>query len=241
MAAANTALIVGVGPGLGAALARRFAQAGMQVAVCARDAAKLAPLAAEIEGRAYACDSTDAAAVETLFAEVTGDIGPLSVVVYNASGRTRAPITELSPEAFERAWRVSCFGGFLVGRCAAQAMLANDDRNGDDETRGTILFTGATASVKAYAGSASFAVGKYGLRALAESMSRELAPQGVHVCHIVVDGGIHSAARAEMIGDRPADSLLQPDAIAETYYQLHRQHRSAWSWEIELRPWVEKY
>jgi NAD(P)-dependent dehydrogenase (short-subunit alcohol dehydrogenase family) len=228
------ALVVGVGPGLGAALSRRFARGGLHVAVAARRAARLADLAGEIGGRAYDCDATDEASVERLFAAVAEAQGAPEVVVYNAGAFLRKPVVETDAAEFERSWRILCLGGFLVGRAAARAMLPGG--------RGSILFTGATASLRGGANFANLAVGKFGLRALAQSMARELGPQGIHVAHVVIDGQIADATRpGREPGARSADALLAPDAIAETYWQLHKQDRSAWTLELDLRPWVEKF
>ena len=229
MSDSGSAVVVGVGPGLGAALGRRFARAGLTVALAARHEDKLAPFVDEItsaggQARAFAADATDEAAVVDLLNTVENDLGPLAVAVFNASGRVRKSILEIETPELEQAWRGACLGGFLVGREAARRMVPRG--------HGTILFTGATASVKGFALSAGFAVGKFGLRALAQSMARELAPQGIHVGHVVIDGGI---------GRDSGDAMLDPDAIAESYYQLHAQPRSAWAWEIEVRPWVEKF
>ena len=228
MATGERALIVGAGAGLSAALARACARDGMDVVLAARDAQKLAGLVAEIGGAAIGCDATRPQEVEQLFAEVDAR-GPVDLVVYNASGRARGPIIELDPAAVDSAIRVTAFGGFLVARQAATRMVK--------QGHGTILFTGASASVKGYRNSSSFAMGKFALRGLAQSLARELQPQNIHVGHIVIDGGIASATR---IANQP-DSLLDPNAIAATYLSLHRQPRSAWAWEIELRPWVENF
>ncbi len=227
----RTALIVGSGAGLSASLARTFTRAGMTVALAARRAAELAQLAKEIGGKAFACDATKRVEVTKLFADVEATFGALDVVVYNASYRTRGPFVELDPADVEKALAVTAFGGFLVAQEAAKRMLPR--------SRGAILFTGASASVKGYAQSAPFAMGKFALRGLAQSLARELAPQGIHVGHVVVDGGIRSAERPDPPG-KP-DSLLDPDAIAQSYLHLLQQHRSAWAWEIELRPWVERF
>jgi len=227
----RTALIVGSGAGLSASLARTFTRAGMTVALAARRAAELAQLAKEIGGKAFACDATKRVEVTKLFADVEATFGALDVVVYNASYRTRGPFVELDPADVEKALAVTAFGGFLVAQQAAKRMLPR--------SQGAILFTGASASVKGYAQSAPFAMGKFALRALAQSLARELAPQGIHVGHVVVDGGIRSAERPDPPG-KP-DSLLDPDAIAQSYLYLLQQHRSAWAWEIELRPWVERF
>lgn len=234
----ETALVVGVGPGLGGALCRRFAAAGMTVAMCARTADFLGPLAQEIYqsgGRAHVCtaDSTNESEVLSLFASVRTDLGEPDLVVYNAGAFQRTGILEASSDDFERCWRVGCFGGFLIGREAARVMASRGS--------GTILFTGATASMRGGAQYFNLAVGKFGLRALSQSMARELGPRGVHVAHIIIDGQIDNPRYAELAGERGDDGLLDPEAIAETYYQLHRQHRSAWTQEIDLRPWVEKF
>ncbi len=232
MADKEIALIVGTGPGLSASLARLFAAEGMALALAARETAKLDALLAETGARAYACDATSADAVGALFQDVGKDLGVPNVVVYNASGRVRGPVTELDSGAVESAIAVSCFGGFLVGQQAARAMLPAG--------RGSILFTGASASVKGYANSSSFAMGKFGLRGLAQAMARELAPQNIHVAHFVIDGGIGDSSDKRAAGRGP-DGLLHPDEIAKTYLHAHRQQRSAWTWEFELRPWVENF
>jgi len=225
------ALIVGAGTGLSASLARTFAGAGMHIALAARNADKLAPLAEETGGRTFRCDALDPADVEALFAALDGDGGAPDVVVYNASYRTRGPFIELDPAEVQKSLLVSSFAGFLVAQAAARRMVSSG--------RGAILFTGASASVKGYAQSAPFAMGKFALRGLAQSMARELSPRGIHVAHFVIDGGIRSARRPNP-PDKP-DSLLDPDAIAQTYLNVLRQPRSAWTWEVELRPWLEKF
>jgi NAD(P)-dependent dehydrogenase (short-subunit alcohol dehydrogenase family) len=222
------ALIVGVGGGLSASLARLFAKDGMRVALAARDVGKLAALAAETGASALSCDASKPDDVARLFAQL--DAAP-DVVVFNPSARAPGPITEVDPEAAARAIAISAYGGFLVGQAAARAMLPRGS--------GTIIFTGASASVKGYPKSAIFAMGKFALRGLAQSMARELAPQGIHVGHVVIDGGIRSAHRQE--STEAPDSLLDPDAIAASYLHLVKQHRSAWTWEIEVRPWVERF
>ena len=225
------ALIVGAGAGLSASIARAFASAGMRIALAARGIDDLGALAAEVGARTYACDAAKPDAVKRLFADLDRDAGDPGVVVYNASYRTRGPLVELDPAEVEKSILVSAFGGFLVGQEAARRMLPRGS--------GTILFTGASASVKGYAQSAPFAMGKFALRGLAQSMARELGPQGIHVAHVVVDGGIRSARRPEA-ADRP-DALLDPDAIAASYLYLVQQHRSAWTFELEVRPWVERF
>lgn len=226
------ALIVGAGDGLSAALARTFAQAGLRVGLAARDTGKLAGLAADLGAAAHPCDASRPADVEALFAAMEAALGgPPDVVVYNPSARVRGPLIELDPAAVAQALAVTCYGGFLVAQASAKRMLP--------ARHGAILFTGASASVKGYALSAPFAMGKFGLRGLAQSIARELAPQGIHVAHFVIDGAIRSGRRADPAG--APDSTLDPDAIARTYLDVLRQDRSAWTWEIELRPWVERF
>lgn len=231
--AQETALIIGAGEGLSAALARVFSRENMRVALAARRIGKLAALCAETGASAYPCDASQRSDVEALFAAVTRDIAAPDVVVYNASYRTRGPLVDLDPGEVQKSLMVSCYGGFLVGQAAAREMLARGS--------GSILFTGASASVKGYAASAPFAMGKFGLRGLAQSMARELAPKNIHVAHFVIDGAIGPSGTDARSAGRGDDSLLKPEAIAETYLHVHRQHRSAWTWEIELRPWVEKF
>jgi len=230
--AAEIALIVGAGSGLSASLARLFAREGMKIAVAAREVAKLNELCTQTGARAYRCDAADPAQVESLFEAVSRDIGEPTVVVYNASARVRGPIESLDPARVKDALAVSAFAGFLVGQQAARRMLPRG--------AGTILFTGATASVKGFPQSASFAMGKFALRGLAQSMARELAPKGIHVGHVVIDGGIASSY-AKTEAERAGDRFLDPDAIAQTFLHLHRQHRSAWTWEAEVRPWTETF
>ena len=225
----SRALIVGAGSGLSASVARLFAREGMKVALAARNTQKLDALCAEIGARAHACDAAKPADVAQLFTAVEADGGAPDVVVYNASGRVRGPFVDLDPAEVHRASDASAYGGFLVAREAARRMVP--------KKHGAILFTGASASVKGYAQSAAFAMGKFALRGLAQSMARELQPQGIHVAHFVIDGGI---ARADRTPSGP-DALLDPDAIALNYLHVLRQPRSAWTWEIEVRPWVEKF
>ena len=227
----KNALIVGVGAGLSASLARLFARQGIRVALAARSIEKLGVLCTETGARAFACDATKVDEVERLFGLVEREIATPDVVVYNASARARGPFLDLVPAEVANSIAVSAFGGFLVAQEAVKRMLPNK--------HGAILFTGASASVKGYAQSAPFAMGKFALRGLAQSMARELSPQGIHVAHFVIDGGIRSAARIEP-ADRP-DSMLDPDAIALSYWNVMQQPRSAWTWEVELRPWVEKF
>ena len=227
----RTALIVGVGSGLSASLARIFVKAGMAVAVAARRAENLTALAQETGAKAFACDATNHDSVTKLFADVEAAIGAPDVVVYNASYRTRGPFVGLDPDEVAKSLTVTAFGGFLVAQEAAKRMVPHG--------HGAIFFTGASASVKGYAQSAPFAMGKFALRGLAQSMARELSSQGIHIGHVVIDGGILSERRPNP-PDKP-DSMLDPDAIAQSYLHLLQQPRSAWAWEIELRPWVEKF
>jgi NAD(P)-dependent dehydrogenase (short-subunit alcohol dehydrogenase family) len=227
----STALIVGAGSGLSASLARLFSGEGLKIALAARDTAKLAGLCSDIGAQSFACDATQPDQVARLFDDVERKMGSPDVVVYNASARVRGPFATLDERDVERAIRVGAYGGFLVAQQAVRRMLPRG--------QGAVLFTGASASVKGYAESAPFAMGKFALRGLAQSMARELSPRGIHVAHFVIDGAIKSAARTEPPG-KP-DSMLDPDAIAQNYLHILRQPRSAWSWEIELRPWVEKF
>ena len=227
----KTALIVGAGMGLSAALTRLFTSKNINVALAARQTDKLAALCKETGAAAYACDATKVDDVTRLFAQVDRDCGAPDVVVYNASARARGPFVDLAPADVSKAIAVSAFGGFLVAQEASRRMLPNK--------HGAIFFTGASASVKGYPESAAFAMGKFALRGLAQSMARELSPRGIHVAHFVIDGGIRNAARTEP-PDKP-NSLLDPDAIAANYLSVLSQPRSAWTWEMEMRPWLEKF
>ena len=227
----KNALIVGAGEGLSASLARLFAREGIAVALAARQIEKLGALCTETGARAFACNATDPGEVERLFGLVEREMGVPDVVVYNASARARGNFVDLVPAEVAQAIAVSAFGGFLVAQQAAKRMLPNK--------HGAILFTGASASVKGYPQSAPFAMGKFALRGLAQSMARELSPQGIHVAHFVIDGGIRSSTRIEPT-DKP-DSMLDPDGIAQGYWNVLQQPRNAWTWELELRPWVEKF
>ena len=227
----QSVLIVGAGSGLSASLARRCHAASMQVALAARDGEKARAVAQETGASLHRCDASSIEDVAALFAALDASIGTPDLVVYNPSARLRGPVTELDPEATRAAIETTCFGAFLVAQQAARRMLARGS--------GSILFTGASAGVKGFANSSVFAMGKFGLRGLAQSLARELHPQNIHIGHFVIDGGIAS--------DRPdrqddgGDRMLDPDAIAEAYLQFHNQHRSAWAWEVELRPWVETF
>jgi len=228
--AANVAVIAGAGSGLSASLARLLGREGFRVILAARNVDKLAALVKETGALAVETDVSDPASVERLF-EAADKAGPLEIAVFNASGRTRGPIAELDPEAVRQALLVGAYGGFLVGQQAARRLLSRGT--------GSILFTGATASLKGFSGSVGFAMPKFGLRGLTQSMARELFPKNIHVAHFIIDGQIEPAGQV-VDADRP-DRRLSPDAIAETYLAVHRQHRSAWSFEVELRPWVETF
>jgi NAD(P)-dependent dehydrogenase (short-subunit alcohol dehydrogenase family) len=227
------ALIVGAGSGLSASLARLFhGEAKMRIGLAARNTEKLASLAKETSAKTFACDASNPEDVDRLFEAMDKALGgPPDVVVYNASGRLRGPFIDLDRDAVHQALNVSAYGGFLVARAAARRMLAKG--------KGAILFTGASASVKGYAQSAPFAMGKFALRGLAQSLARELSPKGIHVAHFVIDGAIRNPGRGKP-AEAP-DSMLDPDAIARAYLDILRQDRSAWTWEVELRPWVEKF
>lgn len=225
------ALIIGAGSGLSASLARLFAKEGITVALAARQIDKLAGLAGEIGASRFTVDASKPDQVEQLFNQVEQQLGVPTIVIYNPSARISGAIVDLDPVEVLRTLEITAYGGFLVAQAAAKQLLKVGE--------GAIFFTGASASVKGYARSAPFAMGKFALRGLAQSLARELAPQNIHVAHFVIDGGIRSDRRPEPV-DKP-DSLLDPDAIAQTYLSILRQPRSAWTWEIELRPWVETF
>lgn len=227
----RTALIVGAGAGISAALARLLAAEELQVGLAARDADKLADLAAETGAATFAADAADPQAVAALFAAVEARLGAPDVVIYNASARAPGPLASLDPEAVRRAVEVTAYGAFLVAREAARRM--------EPHGHGAILFTGATAGVKGFPLSAAFAMGKFALRGLAQSAARELGPKGIHVAHFVVDGAVRSARRPDP-ADKP-DSTLTPEGVARAYLDVLRQPRDAWSFEVELRPWVERF
>lgn len=224
-------VIVGVGEGISASFARALAREGFGLVLAARNTAKLGDLAGQTGARVVACDAAEPSAVAALFDAL---LSVPEVVLYNASGRVRGPLVELDPEAVRRAIETTAFGAFLVGQAAARRMLA---RPGG--ASGTILFTGASAGVKGFSRSAAFAMGKFALRGLAQSMSRELHPLGIHVCHVVIDGGVRSESRLDPPDRR--DATLDPEAIAEAYLGVMRQPRSAWTDELALRPWVEPF
>jgi len=230
----SKALIMGAGSGLSASLARLFAARGLDVALAARSTGKLAALADETGASLHACDAADQGQVAALFAALDAAGAP-DVLVYNPSARVRGPLVELDPEAVAQSVRVTAIGAFFAAQEAAKRMLPQ----GASQGHGAILLTGASAGVKGYPQSACFAMGKFALRGLAQSMARELHPKGIHVGHFVIDGGIRSATRQDA-PDNP-DSLLDPEAIAESYWHFLAQDRSSWAWEIELRPWVERF
>jgi short-subunit dehydrogenase len=230
----GTAIIIGAGEGLSAALARKLHTRGHRLLLAARNIDKLTGLQRETGARLVTCDAADPADMEKVFAEADAMEGPLEVAIYNASGRVRGGITGIDPEAVKTAILVTGYGAFLMAQQAARRMIPNG--------RGSILFTGASAGVKGYPNSSSFAMGKFALRGLAQSLARELHPQGIHIGHFVIDGGIRNLKRPEPVevAENP-DSMLDPEAIADSYLHFIDQPRSSWAWEIELRPWVEKF
>jgi NAD(P)-dependent dehydrogenase (short-subunit alcohol dehydrogenase family) len=234
----KVAIVIGAGPGLGAAVARRFAREGFSVGVVARSRGTVEPIAQQIaaaggRAHAFAADATSTAAVAALFTGVRAELGPPDVLVYNASAFQMGGILEISPEDFERCWKVGCHGAFLCAREVLPAMV--------ERGAGTILLTGATAAMRGSARFSCLAVGKFGLRALGQSMAREFGPRGVHVAHIIVDGQIDSERVRSRSPTRSASTLLDPDAIAETYWQLHAQPAVSWTQEIDLRPATETF
>ena len=230
---AKNALIVGAGDGISASFARLLSQHGYAVGLAARDTGKLAGLAGDTGAQTFACDVVERDQVNRLFEDATAALGPPDVVLYNPSFRTRGPFVEQDPDDVAKALMVSAFGGFLVAQAEARRML--------EAGSGAILFTGASASVKGYAQSAPFAMGKFALRGLAQSLARELHPQNIHIAHFVIDGGVRNPNRGRVEADEAPDSLLDPDAIAETYFAILQQPRSVWTWEVEVRPWVERF
>jgi short-subunit dehydrogenase len=230
----GTAVIIGVGGGLSASLARKLAKRGHSLVLAARDPAKLAELAKETDAATVACNATNADDMKNVFDVADRSGEPLDVAVYNPSARVSGAVTELNPEDVKNAILTTSFGAFLMAQQAARRMVPRG--------AGCILFTGASAGIKGFPNSSSFAMGKFALRGLAQSMARELHPQGVHIGHFVIDGGILNTNRPERVDtiDNP-DSMLDPDAIADSYMHFIDQPRSSWAWEIELRPWVEKF
>ncbi|MCG3190556.1 MAG: hypothetical protein LKCHEGNO_03300 [Burkholderiaceae bacterium] len=242
MTTRKAALVVGAGDATGGAIARRFAREGFIACVTRRNADKLRPLVARIEAeggraRGFASDARDEAQMVELVATIERDVAPIEVAVFNIGANVRFPITETTERVYRKVWEMGALAGFLMGREVAKVMLPRG--------RGTILFTGATSSLRGGATFAAFAGSKHALRALAQSMARELGPQGIHVAHVVIDGAIDTAFIKENFPERYAlkdrDGILDPDAIAESYWLLHRQHRSAWTHELDLRPWMEKF
>ena len=228
----ETALIVGAGPGLSSSLTYLLLKNKFKVAIAARNVAKLTTLAETSNVDVFTCDASNINQVQTLFKKLDKTLGTPDLVIYNPSARVRGGIVEVDPEDTQKAINITCFGAFLVAQEAAKRMVKRGS--------GSIFFTGASASVKGYANSSVFAMGKFGLRGLAQALARELHPQNIHIGHFIIDGGIKADHRPER-NDPGNDSMLDPEAIAETYLQFHRQHRSSWSWEIELRPWLETF
>jgi NAD(P)-dependent dehydrogenase (short-subunit alcohol dehydrogenase family) len=242
----GVAMLVGAGDAIGAAVARRFASGGYKVAIARRHAAKSKALIEELKGagcdvRAFSSDARNEAEVQNLFARVEENVGPIELCLFNAGANVNKPVLETSERLFFKAWELACYAGFLVGREAARHMLPRG--------RGSILFTGATASVRGGSGFAAFAAAKFGLRAVAQSMARELGPRNIHVVHLLIDAGVNSAAIHARIKaasglnhqDIPADSLTKTSSIAEAYWFVHHQARDGWTHELDLRPFVEKW
>ena len=244
-AKSGAVLLVGAGDAIGAAVARRFAAGGYRVCIARRDAAKSRDVVQQIiasggVARAVGTDVRNEPAVQALFAEVEAELGPIEVCLFNAGPNVKAPLIETEAKLFFKAWELACYAGFLTGREAARYMVPRE--------RGTILFTGATASLRGGSGFAAFAAAKFGLRALAQSMARELAPLNIHVAHLIVDGAIDSEAihrrlRApgQAVAELPTDGLIQTSAVAETYWMLHNQSRDGWTHELDIRPYVERW
>ena len=228
----ETALIVGAGPGLSSSLTTLLIRNDFRVALAARNIDKLSTLEETSNVDVYPCDASSINQVRSLFQKLDKTLGIPDLVIYNPSARVRGGIVEVDPEDTQKAINITCFGAFLVAQEAAKRMV--------ERGSGSIFFTGASASVKGYANSSVFAMGKFGLRGLAQALARELQPKNIHIGHFVIDGGIKADHRPER-NDPGDDSMLDPDSIAETYLQFHRQHRNTWSWEIELRPWLENF
>jgi NAD(P)-dependent dehydrogenase (short-subunit alcohol dehydrogenase family) len=227
----RTALIIGAGAGISASVARAFAALGVKVGLAARNVEKLKDLCAETGAQAFAADVADAGSVADLFAQADARLGAPDVVLFNAGARLRGPIADLDPAEVAKVLAVGALGGFHVAQQAARRMVPNG--------RGALLFTGATASLKAYALSSAFAMSKFALRGLAQSAARELGPKGIHVAHFIIDGAVRSALRPDA-AENP-DGALDPEAIAQAYLDVLRQSRSAWSFEVDLRPWRENF
>ena len=241
-AARRVALVVGAGDATGGAIARRSARGGYTVCVARRSLERLQPLLAELraagaDAHGFACDARDEGEVDALFDDIEARLGSIEVFVFNVGANARGGILEENPAKYFELWQTNCFAGFLTGRKAARCMAPRG--------RGTMLFTGATASLRGSAGFAAFAGAKAALRALAQSMARELGPRGIHVAHVVIDGGIDTPFIREHDPERYAlkdrDGILDPDHIAESYWMLHAQPRDAWTHELDLRPWIEKF
>ena len=222
----ESVLIVGAGQGLSTSLAKLCASKGMKVVLAARNIKKLEDLKKEVKAETYKCDSSDIESVRNLFKETDKTIGTPNLVIYNPSTRLKGSITELDPKKTQEAINVTCFGAFLVAQEVSKRMLKRKS--------GSIFFTGATAGIKGFANSSVFAMGKFGLRGLAQSLARELHPQGIHVAHFVIDGAINKESYSDY-------QTIHPDEIAKTYLQFHHQNKSAWAWEIELRTSMEKF
>lgn len=227
----GSTVIIGVGPGLGASLARRFAKAGDALILAARNPDALEPLAEETNGLALECDASREGDVRRLFERIDAAGESISTLIYNAGAYARGAIADLDPEDVDRLIRINAVGGFLAAQEAARRMIPNGE--------GVMLFTGASAGIKGFANSSAFAMGKFALRGMCQSLARELAPQNIHVAHFVIDGMIYAPHRGSPFDDR--DKCLDPDHIAETYLQIASQPRSAWTWEMELRPWCETF
>jgi NAD(P)-dependent dehydrogenase (short-subunit alcohol dehydrogenase family) len=242
MTQAPVALVWGAGDGLGSAIARRFARGGYHACVARRTGDKLEPLVRAIregggEATGFGVDAREEGEVVALYDRIEAEIGPIEVAVHNIGANVAFSILELDSRKYFKIWQMACFSGFLVGREAARRMAPRGC--------GTILFTGATASLRGRAGMAGFAGAKHALRALAQSMARELGPRGIHVAHVIIDGPVDMPwireSFPDLVRERPADGLLRPDDVAESYWMLHRQERSAWTHELDLRPWVEPW
>ena len=235
-------LVIGAGDATGGAIAKRFAREGYRVCVARRTKEALAELVAEIEGdggwvRAFGCDARDEEQMVALFDTIESEVGPLEAVVFNIGANVFFPIRETTARVYRKVWEMAAFAGFLTGREAARVMVPRQ--------RGTIILTGATASLRGGKGFSAFAGAKFALRALAQSMARELGPEGIHVIHPVIDGAIDTAFIRDnfpaMYAKKAQDGILNPEHIAETYWMLHQQPRDAWTHEIDLRPWMETF